>query len=48
VSADGSKQQLLDSRPDKKNTADIGMDAKNKIIYVPTFWRNTIVAYRVK
>ena len=48
VSADGSKQQLLDSRGDKKNTADIGMDAKNKIIYVPTFWRNTIVAYRVK
>jgi len=48
VSADGSKQQLLDSRPEKKNTADIGMDAKNKIIYVPTFWRNTIVAYRVK
>src|SRR6187431_628235 len=48
VSADGSKQQLLDSRPDKKNSADIGMDAKNKIIYVPTFWRNTIVAYRVK
>ncbi|HEY5772381.1 MAG TPA: ATP/GTP-binding protein [Chitinophagaceae bacterium] len=48
VNADGSKQQLLDSRGDKKNTADIGMDAKNKIIYVPTFWRNTIVAYRVK
>ena len=48
VNADGSKQQLLDSRGDKKNTADIGMDVKNKIIYVPTFWRNTIVAYRVK
>jgi len=48
VNADGKKEQLLDSRPDKKNSADIGMDAKNKIIYVPTFWRNTIVAYRVK
>ena len=48
VNADGSKQQLLDSRPDKRNSADIGIDAKNKIIYVPTFWRNTIVAYRVK
>jgi len=48
VNANGSKEQLLDSRGDKKNTADIGMDAKNKIIYVPTFWRNTIVAYRVK
>jgi len=48
VNADGKKEQLLDSRTDKKNSADIGMDAKNKIIYVPTFWRNTIVAYRVK
>ena len=48
VNADGSKEQLLDSRPEKKNSADIGMDAKNKIVYVPTFWRNTIVAYRVK
>jgi len=48
VNADGSKQQLLDSRADKKNSADIGIDAKSKIIYVPTFWRNTIVAYRVK
>jgi len=48
VNADGSKQQLLDSRGDKKNSADIGIDAKNKIVYVPTFWRNTIVAYRVK
>ena len=47
VNANGSKQQLLDSRPDKKNSADIGIDAKNKIVYVPTFWRNTIVAYRV-
>ena len=48
INADGSKQQLLDSRPDKKNSADIGIDAKNKIVYVPTFWRNTIVAYQVK
>jgi len=48
INADGSKQQLLDSRPDKKNSADIAIDAKNKIVYVPTFWRNTIVAYQVK
>jgi len=48
INGDGTKQQLLDSRTDKKNSADIGMDAKNKIVYVPTFWRNTIVAYKVK
>jgi hypothetical protein len=39
---------LLDSREEKKNSADIGFDAKNKIVYVPTFWRNTVVAYQVK
>lgn len=48
INADGTKQQLLDSRPEKKNSADIGIDVKNKIVYVPTFWRNTIVAYQVK
>ncbi len=48
INADGTKQQLLDSRADKKNSADIGMDVKNRTIYVPTFWRNTIVAYQVK
>ncbi len=48
INADGSKQQLMDSRPDKINSADIGIDAKSKIIYVPTFWRNTVVAYQVK
>jgi hypothetical protein len=48
INADGTKQQLMDSRPEKKNSADIGIDATNRIIYVPTFWRNTIIAYQVK
>jgi sugar lactone lactonase YvrE len=48
INADGSKELLLDSREEKKNSADIGFDAKNKIVYVPTFWRNTVVAYQVK
>lgn len=48
VNADGTKQLLLDTRADKKNTADIGFDAKTKTVYVPTFWRNTVVAYEVK
>ncbi|MFT4154085.1 SMP-30/gluconolactonase/LRE family protein [Parafilimonas sp.] len=43
----GSKELLLDTKAEKKNTADIGYDAQNKIVYVPTFWRNSIVAYRV-
>jgi hypothetical protein len=42
------KQQLMDTRPEKRHTADIGYDAKNRIVYVPTFFTNTVVAYDVK
>lgn len=44
----GEKQQLLDTREQKINSADIGYDAKNKIVYVPTFFGNTVVAYDLK
>lgn len=42
------KQLLLDTREQKKSTADIGLNAKEKIIYVPTFWSNSVVAYKVE
>jgi sugar lactone lactonase YvrE len=48
VSADGTKEKLYDGRGEKKNTADIGFDPKTKTVYVPTFWRNSVVAYEVK
>lgn len=48
VKADGAVQQLLDTREQKSNTADIGYDARNKIVYVPTFFKNGIVAYQLK
>jgi DNA-binding beta-propeller fold protein YncE len=48
VKADGTKEVLLDTRDQKINTADIGYDAKNKIVYVPTFGKNMVVAYRLK
>jgi hypothetical protein len=48
VNADGSTHNLLDAREQKMNTADIGYDAKNRIVYVPTFWKNKIVAYELK
>jgi hypothetical protein len=48
VKSDGTKEILLDTRASKTNTADIGYDAKNKIVYVPTFAKNTVVAYRLK
>jgi hypothetical protein len=48
VKGDGSKQQLLDTRADKMNSADIGYDPVNRIVYVPTFFRNSIAAYSLK
>jgi sugar lactone lactonase YvrE len=48
VKADGSKTQMLDTRPMKLNTADIGFDASKQIVYVPTFFGNSITAYQLK
>lgn len=48
VKEDGSKDKLLDTREQKINSADIGYDAKNRIVYVPTFWKNSVVAYEIK
>ncbi len=48
VNADGSKQLLLDGREQKINSADIGYDAAKRIVYIPTFWRNTVVAYELQ
>lgn len=48
VFANGNKQTLLDTRAQKINSADIGYDAKKKIVYVPTFFKNSIVAYELK
>jgi hypothetical protein len=48
LKADGTHEQLLDTRDQKINSADIGYDRKNRIVYVPTFFRNTVVAYQLK
>ncbi|MFI5154671.1 MAG: ATP/GTP-binding protein [Chitinophagales bacterium] len=48
ISGDGSKQVLLDTREQKSNTADIGYDSKNRIVYVPTFFKNSVAAYELK
>jgi len=42
------KITLFDTRAEKINSADIGYDAKNKIIYVPTFLKNSVVAYQLQ
>jgi sugar lactone lactonase YvrE len=48
VYADGRKELLVDSRDQKRNTADIWFDAETGLLYVPGFWTNTITAYEVK
>lgn len=48
VKADGKVQQLLDTREQKSNTADIGYDAKTRTVYVPTFFKNSVAAYQLK
>ena len=48
VNADGTKQQLLDTRSAKVNSADIEYVAKKKLLVVPTFLKNSLVAYRVE
>ena len=44
----GTKQTLIDGRPLKMNSADIGFDKATKTVFVPTFWRNSVAAYEVK
>jgi len=48
IKADGTKHLLMDTRAEKRNTADIGFDPETKTVYVPTFFRNTVVAYEIK
>lgn len=47
VTPDGKKQILLDTHESKSKTADIGYDPKKRIIYVPTFFGNSVVAYKL-
>lgn len=48
VHADGRVETLLETHQQKKNTADIGYDQQNRILYVPTFNAKTVVAYSLK
>ncbi|MEZ0483875.1 SMP-30/gluconolactonase/LRE family protein [Fibrella aquatica] len=48
VGKDGVKQNLLDSRAAKINAADIWYIKRGKLLLVPTFIKNSLVAYRVK
>jgi sugar lactone lactonase YvrE len=46
IGKDGKTHLMLDTREQKKNTADIGYDPVKKIVYVPTFFAKSVVAYQ--
>ena len=46
--ADGSREVLLDTSAAKVNSADLGYDPVRHIVYVPTFFKNSVVAYELK
>ena len=48
VPATGDKQLLFDGKAEKTSTADIGWDPKTRTVYVPTFFKNTVIAFKVE
>lgn len=46
VDGDG-ETLLLDTKSQESNTADIGYNPSEKIVYVPTFFKNKVVAYKL-
>ncbi|NGM61189.1 ATP-binding protein [Sphingobacterium sp. SGG-5] len=47
VKADGQVEKLQDVQG-KMNTADLGYDAANRVMYIPTFNNNSVIAYQLK
>jgi hypothetical protein len=48
VPAQGSPQVMLDTREQKINSADIGYDPQHHLLFVPTFFKNSVAAYELK
>ena len=48
ISPDFSKQSLLKTSDQEVNSADIGFNMKEQMVYVPTFFDNRVVAYSLK
>jgi len=44
----GNKAHLLMSTNEQSQTADIGLNAAEKIVYVPTFFSNKVIAYKIE
>ena len=47
VSANGETTVLLDSEGSAENAADLDYSIQNKILYVPTFFKNQVKAYKL-
>jgi hypothetical protein len=47
VGTDGSVKRLLETRSGGKNAADIGYDAEKMIVYIPTFFANSVEAWQL-
>jgi sugar lactone lactonase YvrE len=47
VKGDGSKELLFDGKAEKTSTADIGWNPASNTVYVPTFFKNTVIAFKV-
>jgi hypothetical protein len=48
VYANGKYELLLDTHLEKVNTADIGYDPVKRIVYIPTFFKKSVMAYRLE
>jgi hypothetical protein len=48
VAANGDKQLLFDGKAEKTSTADTGWDPATSTIYVPTFFKNTVIAFKIE
>jgi DNA-binding beta-propeller fold protein YncE len=48
VKADGSKELLFDGKAADTKTADIGWDPRTNQVYVPTFFKNSVIAFKVE
>jgi hypothetical protein len=43
----GKLNTMMDTRSQKINTADIGYNPSERIVYVPTFFKKSVVAYKI-
>ena len=48
VTEKGKATQMLNTRPAKSNTADIGYDPIGKTVFVPTFFKKNVTAYKLE